>query len=372
MPQQPTIIDIPGQGEVEFPASMSDVDIRAAVQRLAGARPLGPPNQHTFTAEEFTGPSDTTSSYARKMVGGAVDEVQDIGRGLADNVRRSQANSRTLLTGAPIDTGPGVVDRVKSIALDTPSAILSAINTNDPNEAGRRVVDALGYLSGGVGAEENAAMRGATRAGGRATLTGIKAAASHPAAPAVIGGLKALATGAGVPGVIAGVTGGGYFGRGLRALEQIAAKAEPAPTPRAPSPARSAAAAKRSANAAASERMVTGMSGSTSPLDPPIAPGAVALPVTPSDALMRELLMREPNWRLTDAVPIDAITRDITRGGSIIEAGESRIGLAERLARVVKDVQKNPTPAKLAEADRLGRALRQREHITSGQPRSAQ
>lgn len=93
-------------------------------------------------------------------------------------------------------------------------------------------------------------------------------------------------------------------------------------------------------------------------------------PTTAQDALRQELAARDIDWRTTDAVPIDAITRDITRpGGSIIEAGESRIGLGERLAEALKLAETAKTPAAaeaaLTEARRLAAAARQRMHIAS-------
>ena len=85
----------------------------------------------------------------------------------------------------------------------------------------------------------------------------------------------------------------------------------------------------------------------------PIAEAAVENP------LARELLKRMPDWRTVDAVPIDAIARDISRGGTILEAGESQIGLAEQLARLLK----TPSVDKAAEVERIAKALRQRMHI---------
>lgn len=81
-----------------------------------------------------------------------------------------------------------------------------------------------------------------------------------------------------------------------------------------------------------------------------------AAPAASGDALVRELLAREPDWRNVDAVPIDAIKRK-----GIIEAGESRVGLSERMAELLKQ----KTPDSLAEAERLAKALRQRMHISA-------
>ena len=90
----------------------------------------------------------------------------------------------------------------------------------------------------------------------------------------------------------------------------------------------------------------------------PVAKAAV--PAT-RQALENEIGKRI-DWRVTDAVPIDAIKRDVSRGGSIIEAGESQVGLAERLAQLLK----TPTPVAMQEATELAKALRQRGHITRG------
>lgn len=82
---------------------------------------------------------------------------------------------------------------------------------------------------------------------------------------------------------------------------------------------------------------------------------------TPSDTLHDELRSRsrDIDWRTTDAVPIDAMQRSVDRpGGSILEAGESQIGLGEQAAAAAKI-------GDAGEVERLLRALRQRMHITS-------
>jgi hypothetical protein len=104
---------------------------------------------------------------------------------------------------------------------------------------------------------------------------------------------------------------------------------------------------------------------------PPRAPGAVRTVAQPAaqaakpSTLMDEVMRRDPNWRSVDAVPIDAIKRDITRGGSIIEAGESQIGLGERLAAAMKKAAQGDVEA-AKEAEMLSRALRQRMHVAQG------
>lgn len=85
-------------------------------------------------------------------------------------------------------------------------------------------------------------------------------------------------------------------------------------------------------------------------------------PQAAPSSMVEELLKREIDWRTTDAVPIDAIARDISRGGTILEAGESQIGIGERLAAAMKGAAKGDAKA-AAEAELLARALRQRMHI---------
>jgi hypothetical protein len=82
-------------------------------------------------------------------------------------------------------------------------------------------------------------------------------------------------------------------------------------------------------------------------------PLSAPTPATQRDALLEQVSMRDPDWRLVDAVPITARQ---TKG--IIEAGESRVGLAERAAQAAKT-------GDAEEVDRLLKALRQRMHISA-------
>jgi hypothetical protein len=144
----------------------------------------------------------------------------------------------------------------------------------------------------------------------------------------IVGGLTGGPVGA-LTGGVAGYTGGGRVVGGLR----------------------------RALGKSNSQRMTRGMSqAAKAPAPAPAVPQA-----TPQQALQKEIQARNIDWRTTDAVPIDAIKRDMSRGGSIIEAGESQVGLAEQLAKILK----SRTPEALAEADRLARAIRQRGHITA-------
>lgn len=141
---------------------------------------------------------------------------------------------------------------------------------------------------------------------------------------AMTGGMTGGTTGA-VLGGIAGYNGGGKFVSALRRL------------------------------LGGSDEVAAGMS-QAGKVAPPVSAPSVA---SPTKAGLEKALSDRIDWRLTDAVPIDAIKRDITRkGGSIIEAGESQIGLAEAAAQAQKQ-------GDLTEVERLLRALRQRGHVQS-------
>jgi hypothetical protein len=125
-----------------------------------------------------------------------------------------------------------------------------------------------------------------------------------------------------------------------RARQRVSGAPAQRPAPQAHSPAQQPSPAPQQPSAA-----------------PPVSHAPQAAPSVGRDAFAREILKREPNWRTVDAVPVDAIKRDVSRGGSIIEAGESRIALGERLAAAVKKGDQ-------AEIERLAKAIRQREHIS--------
>jgi hypothetical protein len=83
--------------------------------------------------------------------------------------------------------------------------------------------------------------------------------------------------------------------------------------------------------------------------------------VAPTSRAFENELGKRIDWRTTDAVPIDAMKHAMGKGGSIIEAGESIPGLADRMAALLKQ----NTPTALQEAQTLAKALRQRGHITA-------
>ena len=167
-----------------------------------------------------------------------------------------------------------------------------------------------------------------------------------------IGGVSGLVTG-GIPGALAGaVTGAAGGGAGGKAVKWLRGMR---------------------GNQAASKAMTRGMSSVSSrpvaeqvDLDGKLAALRARLasqapttaPSAPTAKSFADEVTKRIDWRITDAVPIDAIKRDLSRGGSIIEAGESQVGLAERMAAAMK--AKN-----IEEAARLAAAIRQRGHITA-------
>jgi hypothetical protein len=205
----------------------------------------------------------------------------------------------------------------------------------DPEEAAQRVRDNPVGVAGDA-FMGRAAVRGAIPAARRAAAP-VRAAAQR-AAP-VAGPLVGAAAGAMVDGGLSTVAGAalGAAGRPIASL-------------------------LRRPLSAALRRVLTKTDDAAAAAPVSAAPAATAEAAAPVDraALAREILAREPNWRTTDAVPIDAIKRDITKGGSIIEAGESRVALGERLAELMKD------PSKAADAERIAKAIRQRMHIAGG------
>lgn len=111
------------------------------------------------------------AEYAGNMLGGAWDHVKDMGRGIASNMQLGL--DRT--TGkAPMPTISESMSNLGSMAktalVDTPAAVMGAINTDDPREAGARAVDAAlmipGIISGTRGVSTAAgAARGPVSSG---------------------------------------------------------------------------------------------------------------------------------------------------------------------------------------------------------------
>ena len=100
MPQQ--LIEVPGHGEVEFPDSMSDADIVAAIKRLST-------------------PEDTSPlSFGRDVVRGAVGQggnilrgLRDIGGAAVDVFNKSLSPDPEMLPALLKGFGTGAVEGVK-------------------------------------------------------------------------------------------------------------------------------------------------------------------------------------------------------------------------------------------------------------------
>jgi hypothetical protein len=276
----PTIIEIPGRGEVEFPDSMSDVDIQAAVSRLAGQQSATPP------------PAAATAGMPEMST--AADTIPPFLRGVE-------------VMGAPLIPPMGAIPGVLS-------------------KIGGGVGKAMGALSRAASKPSVGALAGAAEEGYR---TG-----GDPRSMAV--GALAGAGGGSWLGTLLGKGGAPNVAKGMSQAGQAAKGATGGTAPLLDALMRGdsfddlAALAKR--------------------------PGTKTV-TRPADALALEVLKRDIDWRITDAVPIDAMQRAQSRGGSIIEAGESIPGLGERMAQALKQ---GDQPL----ADKLARAIRQRMHIT--------
>jgi hypothetical protein len=235
----------------------------------------------------------------------------------------------------------------------------------DPVGAG---LDAASVLS--LGRAAKAPVGAALTRGGQALGAGAMRVMENPIAGALAGGTAGAAgTLPGVPAgwrgaVIGGIGGAGgastfrsmMHGSGIgRALEGLRQVSRTAPT--------EATTLSPPANA-------SGTAFTPGAIPPPRAgqPSAAPRSAAPTGAatvtreqIARELLAREPDWRTVDAVPVDAMARSITqKGGNIHIAGDSRVGLAERIAQALKDGQ-------VQEAERLAQALRQRMHVAAKQ-----
>ncbi len=97
------------------------------------------------------------------------------------------------------------------------------------------------------------------------------------------------------------------------------------------------------------------------PMPAPAPTAPVVTPKTPLAQSLENALGKRIDWRTTDAVPIDAMKSAMGQGGSIIEAGESIPGLADRMAALLKQ----NTPTAIQDAQTLAKAIRQRGHITA-------
>ena len=284
------------------------------------------------------------------------------------------------------------------------------IGSGEPRQSGSAAIDAAMLALGSPTA----------RSGVATAARGVGNVAKGPVGQAALGAGVGYATG-GLPGAAAGAAGGGVMGRVIAALERMAPKAVegesgvtwPSPTARGSSrwnptataaeePMTASGSIRRTPTATADiespptaslrigsdptrdamaafnrqtpELLESGavMPGEVAPTvsapgfslgEVVEAPTAARLRTTPSPAAAAEAMQALQrgergggiDWRTTDAVPVDALSRAKT----ILEPGESQIGLGERLATALK----SNDPAALVEAAQLAKAIRQRMHI---------
>ena len=290
----------------------------------------------------------------------------------------STAGQRLSSSLANLEGLPGVIVGAGRRALD----MMTPWNSSE--RADLNPYQRLGSGAASAGALALALPTAAARAPGivaqglKGADTAVKAATgfieAHPSITAAAGGLSAAASGAGIEGILAGIAGGRYAPSLLKLLLSRGATAA-AKTPDPAAAAKAAASAAKASDRAIKEGLKRlGILGRREYDD--ILAGerlgkmgtSAAAPVTEAAAvenpLVRELAKRI-DWRSVDAVPIDAIARDVSRGGTILEAGESQIGLGEQLANLLK----SPSTDKAAEVERIAKALRQRMHIRAGATR---
>lgn len=156
----PTIIEVPGRGEIEFPDSMSDADITAAVKRLAGG-----------TSEPARG------SALSEFGSGLVDQGKDMFGGLVDAVK----SIPTVVSRAVGGEGPEVAAATKSGFGEGAAQGLKSIP--------QMVTDPIALATGATPVDASESL---PKRLGRLTTT-VAAAAAPVVAKPVFKGLKASA-----------------------------------------------------------------------------------------------------------------------------------------------------------------------------------
>lgn len=213
------IIEVPGQGQVAFPDTMSDAEITAAIRRMSGGGEQAPQTPEGKLmgflrgaggrVAEIPGQLKTLLTTNPLTTLGNAYESQLAQFGKAGEAAAQGRVSEALGYGAagllPL-LGPAAA----SIGEDVGSA--------DPNRLGRAGIDAA--LTALPAAPKGVA------AAGRAIGRGAARVARSPIAGSVAGGVVGGITG-GVPGAIAGASGGGMAGQAIRALERLSEKAAP-------------------------------------------------------------------------------------------------------------------------------------------------
>jgi hypothetical protein len=346
MPQHIYTVEIDGkQYDLEGDHPPTEAEARAAIGSPSTPEPQQP---NVFQ-------QDLGTSIGQAAIGG-LKELGNLGIGVLHMATQSPIKTLSEATEArrallkKAETAPTVSERFAyNVTGRIPflgpaiAQVGEQIGTGDPETMGRGLMNGAVLAQGlpSVRAAEGAALRSAVpaavqtaRSAADATGATIRTVASHPATQTAAGAAYGYAHG-GIPGAVIGAiapeVGGSALTRLLRAIRNTdTPAATSAPTPKT-----------------ASDPLPS--SAGPSPLQ--------------SDALRAEVMRRLQHfdYRTTDAVPIDAIKRDVINGGSIIESGESIPGLQQRIA----DLLKKPTKSQMEEAQRLAKAVRQRQHITA-------
>ena len=165
----PQIIDIPGQGEVEFPDGMTDAQIVAAIKKLSAPKPA---------PEE---------SLPKRIAGGAIEPLLTMASGMLSTPAAGIAG---LATGAAQDLGLDNVPLFGALVpKESPADVVRGVQsrfTYEPQTQGGK--DALSF----IGAPFEVLEKGADWAGGKVTdvtgspLTGAQTKAALSIIPALM------------------------------------------------------------------------------------------------------------------------------------------------------------------------------------------
>ncbi len=214
MPDQ--IIDVPGQGQIAFPDTMSDAEITAAIQRMSGGEPapqqggvLGFLRGAGSRVAELPGALKALITTDPRTTLGNLYEQQLGQFGKAGEAAAQGRYSEMLGHGAA-----GLLPLLGPAA----ASIGEDIGSAEAGRGGRATVDAALLALGSPTA------RAGIGAGARAVGRGVTRAVTSPVGGGVLGAIAGGVTG-GVPGAItggiSGAAGGGIANRALAAIERL-------------------------------------------------------------------------------------------------------------------------------------------------------
>lgn len=160
----PKYIDVPGHGVTEFPDSMTDTQIVAAIQRNAPARAPAMPTPQTDPTDGMTG--------FQKFAAGAGKAIYDTGRGIGNIVTdiapgaakygfatRADTDAANRLDAPLMNTGAGMAGNVVgNVAVSAPLALVPGVNTI----AGGAAAGALLGAAAPVGSNDSRGINAAT------------------------------------------------------------------------------------------------------------------------------------------------------------------------------------------------------------------